>query len=258
MGKEKLRCSAKDCDDDTFFVDGNIAYVSYDGISVLQHNRVYDVFDKFISEYKPIRILEIGTAYGGLTLMLRDILDENHLQNSEVWTIDVIEMSSLNQQIEKGTKIKYTIKNYFSSNFDSLVDAEDIINFIKKEGKTLILCDGASKKNEFRLLSPHMKNGDVIMAHDYARDKSFFEKEVHNKIWYWHEIQDSDIEKSCSEQNLLDFYKEEFEKIVWVCKIKSEDITKSEEIVEKNLEDEELFNELLSIIKYILHKYKKI
>lgn len=58
------------------------------------------------------------------------------------------------------------------------------------------------------------------MAHDYVKDKKTFEEFYMNKIWDWCEIMDSDINEICVEQNLIDYMKEEFEKIVWSCKIK--------------------------------------
>lgn len=47
-------------------------------------------------------------------------------------------------------------------------------SFIKREGTTLILCDGGSKINEFNILSKYLKSGDIIMAHDYVDTKENF------------------------------------------------------------------------------------
>jgi hypothetical protein len=41
-----------------------------------------------------------------------------------------------------------------------------------------------------------------------------------NKIWNWHEIQDSDIIDACEKYNLEPFMEQEFLQAAWVCKKK--------------------------------------
>jgi hypothetical protein len=120
-------------------------------------------------------------------------------------------------------KIQYNDENLFSYDYQSFKDEnskKQIYDFINEDGVCLILCDGGSKKNEFRLISPLLKNGDVIMAHDYSPNNLFFEDKMKNKYWNWMEIQDSDISNSCEGNNLLEFMFDEFITVGWVCKIK--------------------------------------
>ena len=65
-----------------------------------------------------------------------------------------------------------------------------------------------------------LKKGDIIMAHDYSPNSEYFEENINNKIWNWHEIKDTDIEDTVNECNLKPFMQEDFQKVVWVCKIK--------------------------------------
>ena len=51
----------------------------YGDLTIMQHTSIKDKFIRLITDIKPKKILEIGTSYGGLTLMLRDILDTNGL-----------------------------------------------------------------------------------------------------------------------------------------------------------------------------------
>jgi hypothetical protein len=96
-----------------------------------------------------------------------------------------------------------------------------LFDYINQPGLTIVLCDGGSKKNEFRLISSLIKEGDVIMAHDYAKNQDYFESNIKNKFWNWMEIQDSDINQSSNENNLNFLMQDEFEKVAWVCKQKS-------------------------------------
>ena len=65
-----------------------------------------------------------------------------------------------------------------------------------------------------------LKNGDIILAHDYAFDDTTFQSKIKGKYWNWHEISESDILASVEKHNLKPYMQEIFEKAVWVCKIK--------------------------------------
>ena len=67
----------------------------YENLIISQHESVGSVFDKLIKQIKPKRILEIGTADGGLTLMLKDLLNDNGLNNSIIRTYDILEQTNL-------------------------------------------------------------------------------------------------------------------------------------------------------------------
>jgi hypothetical protein len=101
-----------------------------------------------------------------------------------------------------------------------LENGDEIIDFITSEGTTLVLCDGGSKKNEFRLLSNLIKKGDVIMAHDFSPNEEYFIDNMLDKKWNWMEIQDSDINQSVIVNNLKPYMSELFLDVAWVCKMK--------------------------------------
>ena len=193
----------------------------YKGLAISQHELVGEVFNELIKKIKPKQVLEIGTSFGGLTLLIRDILNNNGLNETKLITYDVNEPQYLRPHINELCNIDIRVKNVFNYQYDNLIDVEEIKQIIQSEGTTLVLCDGGSKKNEFRLLSDYLKKGDVIMAHDYAPNEIYFNENIKNKIWNWLEIQDSDINDSCVKNNLLPYMYEGFKKVVWVCKIKN-------------------------------------
>lgn len=195
---------------------------TYRGTTILQHDDISEKLTLLFSEVKPSRVLEIGTSYGGLTILIRDLLDSLDLKDTDFRTYDVVETSRhyLLEDIANGKKIDFRIENIFNHMYDQLIDENEIPNYIKQEGPTIIFCDGGSKKNEFNILCPHLKIGDIIMAHDYSPNSEYFETYIKDNIWNWHEIQDSDIEESVKKYNLKPYMQEEFQKVVWVCKIK--------------------------------------
>jgi predicted O-methyltransferase YrrM len=192
----------------------------YNNILIQQHKNVGKSFTKLLNEVKPKRILEIGTASGGLTLLLRDILDELSLNDTILRSYDVIDKHYLHEQISNGKNIEVIIKDVFNHQYSELKEKNEIIDFIQGDGVTVVLCDGGSKKNEFNILSNYLKHGDIIMAHDYSPNDELFNQKIKDKIWNWLEIQDSDITDCVERNNLSPFMVEEFMDVVWVCKIK--------------------------------------
>jgi cephalosporin hydroxylase len=192
----------------------------YNNILIQQHKNVKNVFTQLVNRIKPKRVLEIGTASGGLTLLIRDILDESSLHDTSLRSYDVIDKHYLHDQIKNGRNIEVIIKDVFNHQYNELKERDEIVNYIQDDGVTLVLCDGGSKKNEFKILSDYLKIGDVIMAHDYAPNEEYFQEHIHGKIWNWLEIQDSDINDACLKNNLVPYMDDDFKQVVWVCKIK--------------------------------------
>jgi hypothetical protein len=225
--KQHLFCSGEECLKDDFFNtnlrNGIVTHASYKGLSIEQNPNIIDVFNTLISEYKPSRILEIGTFHGGLTFIVRDLLDLNNLHNSDVLTYDV-NLPSFVTQVLDDKKITIKVKNLFSDtylDFKSIDSRQELFDFINQDGRTIVLCDGGSKKNEFNLISSLLKTGDIIMAHDYSPNNEYFESNIKNIYWNWLEIQDSDIESPCEQYNLKPLMSDDFIKVAWVCKIKN-------------------------------------
>jgi cephalosporin hydroxylase len=196
-------------------LEENDSISSYDGWAAQQNPNTFEVFHNFIGNVKPKRILEVGTALGGLTRFIKytcDILD----LDCHVLSYDIIDHSWYQELKDSGIDMR--IENIFNGDYSEV--KQEVIDFIQQEGTTIILCDGGSKIHEFKLLSNYVKSGDFIMAHDYAENREVFENQIYLKVWNWHEISDSDIRQSCEENNLEIFDKETFENVAWTCRKK--------------------------------------
>jgi cephalosporin hydroxylase len=191
----------------------------YKGYSAQQHDDAFDVFRKFLTDIKPARVLEIGTAGGGFTLFIRDVLNEIGLQDVPIKSFDVVDPGWYDKIRENNINI--IIENCFDQAYINIEKPDHLIPFIQQPGTTLVLCDGGHKIGEFNALSPHIKVGDFIMAHDYVDTWENYKENYVDKIWNWCEIEEkyiADISKECN----LEFYnKEIFDKVVWVCKRKT-------------------------------------
>jgi hypothetical protein len=193
-------------------------HTAYKGYTAQQVDDFYPTIKKFLEEVRPARILEIGTAGGGFILAVKDILNEMGLSNVPVKTFDVIE-----SPYYKGLRshnVEVNIENIFDQPYLNLVKPERIVPYIQEEGTTVVFCDGGHKIGEFNSIAPHIKTGDFILAHDYIDTWDNFQTNYRDKIWNWCEVEEKYIEKVSIEQGLESYNKEEFDKIVWVCKNK--------------------------------------
>jgi len=196
-----------------------IGATSYSGLTAMQVDNFKDVFEKFLKDIRPARILEIGTSSGGLTMALNDIMMSLEIPY-DIRTYDVNDQLWFWRLENDGIDVR--IENLFTPDYLNLdpEKIDDIRSFIQGPGTTVVMCDGGSKLNEFRLLSPLIKTGDFIMAHDYALNPQFFEENINGIIWNWLEIHGDQIADVCVDNNLQDYMKDEFQNIVWACKVK--------------------------------------
>jgi hypothetical protein len=196
-------------------LNSNDSLSSFQGHMCQQFHGVYEIFYEFIKNIKPKRILEIGTSLGGFTTFLKIACNDLNL-DTNIRSYDIHRQSWADDMIAKGIDIR--TENIFSEQFLDI--KSDVKEYIQQDGTTIILCDGGYKIGEFNILSKFLKTNDIIMAHDYAPNPTYFQEHMKNKIWNWHEIQDSDIIDACEKYNLEPFMEQEFLQAAWVCKKK--------------------------------------
>jgi len=196
---------------------------NYKGLSMLQNPNVVNVFKELLMNVKPKRIIEIGTEYGGLTLLLSDLINELGLNETIIRSYDIKIPTFLLTHPEFNDKIEIVTKDLFSYQPFSLKpeSISELKDFMSEPGSNIILCDGGNKIGEFNVISDIIGEGDVIMAHDYAKNNEVFVERILDKIWNWNEISESDIIDSINKNNLNPFMEVEFENVAWVCKIKN-------------------------------------
>lgn len=197
-------------------LDENDSLSAFKGHTAQQFHGAFEVFYEFIKETKPKRILEIGTALGGFTTFLKIICDELSL-DTNIRSYDIHSHPWYDDIVKLGVDLR--VENIFSDGFLDM--DQEVKDFIKQDGITIVLCDGGWKIGEFNLISNYIKTGDFILAHDYAENREVFDERIYGKVWNWLEIQESDIYDSCIKNNLHPYQKDVFENVAWVCKIKN-------------------------------------
>jgi hypothetical protein len=198
-------------------LEANDSLSAFSGHTAQQNHGAFKVFYDFIKDVKPKRILEIGTSLGGFTTFLKIVCDNLNL-DTNIRSYDINRHSWYDDIIKLGVDIR--VENIFTEGFKDF--SEEVKEYIRQDGATIVLCDGGWKIGEFNVISKYIKNNDFILAHDYAENKEVFETKILNKIWNWHEIQKSDIQNSIDSNNLIEFLPEIFSNVAWGCFIKQD------------------------------------
>ena len=179
----------------------------YNGIQMSQVLGVYLALNpNYISEFD--NIIEIGTYNGGLTSWLYD----NKNPNAMVVSYDID--GKINHT--KRTDIDFRVEDCFEEKAFN-----DIISYIQRPGKTLFVCDGGDKPKEFNTFSEYLKSGDIIIAHDYAKNTEYWK--FVTDYWQWPYESDTNYDsiKDAVIKNELEPYRDdEFNFYLWTSYIK--------------------------------------
>ena len=189
----------------------------YDGIKNQQNPLSFSLFKKFFENNDEIElVIEIGSGFGGFSAFLKD----QSIQHDFKFVTYEFNENKHKSILSLGRNIDCR-----NSNATSPFTLKEISDLLNSHKKCLILCDGNNLKLEFEKVSPLLKEGDIIMAHDYAPNKEIFNSKYKGKIWDWMEISDADIDKSCKDNGLQDAFVK-FNKAAWLCKQKGSSIIK--------------------------------
>jgi cephalosporin hydroxylase len=178
----------------------------YNDIPISQVLGIYNLFNKeYFKDFSTI--IEIGTYNGGLSSYVFD--SKNDECKFVTYDID----GEINIAKNKRNDIDFRIGDCFEEK-----QFNEIIDLIKRKDKTLLICDGGDKVQEFNLFSKYLKIGDVVIIHDYKHDTS---NDLWNQIcefWQWpygHQSSYEDIKHSIFENGLEEYKNKESNFFLW-------------------------------------------
>jgi predicted O-methyltransferase YrrM len=190
-----------------------MSYAIIDNLIAAQVPKALELFLTIIKDFD--LIIEIGTHRGAFSIWLYNNKNLNCKFKTFEINPNLIEMSNTYKSV-----IDIKITDCFSEEAIT-----DIKNLIKTHGKTLLLCDGGSKNEEFILYSKYLKPNDVIMLHDYSHDNN---KQKYKEIAIKHNWPNGYescfevIKQSVKDNNLQMFLYDEFLNVLWGSFIKKE------------------------------------
>jgi cephalosporin hydroxylase len=178
------------------------------GTHLAQNENILKYINNFLNKTRPKNIIEIGTYYGGLSIVFQLY---SIAYDSKFVTFDIKKFTEGNK-VFSSLGVDQRIMNVFEN-----IDV--IEKLVKSEGTSLVFCDGGNKIKEFNLFSDFLKPGDYILAHDYARNFCYFLNFMLDKTWNWAEIMYKDIDKACQKNNLVECFTE-LQDVAIVCRKK--------------------------------------
>lgn len=186
----------------------------YCGLKAQQNHNALNVFRAFFAAHPDIDlVLELGTGNGGFAIFLKDECDK-------------LGAKFVTYENDPGRLADHAHEEFARRNIDvrqlNILSPEGLqsaLAELRASKRAMVLCDGGDKMSEFRLFAPHMRVGDLLMAHDYAPNSTVFNTEYMNKIWNWHETDDSGTIAARTAANLVPYYPD-FNSAAWLCTIK--------------------------------------
>ncbi len=171
-----------------------------------QRPEVFDAFRDFIEKETPSLILEMGTAFGGLSLSL---FESSSVISCKFITYDIVENSTSSQLRKYG--VDFRIENIFNDDYSLKESFLEYFDTFKSP--RLILCDGGWKIGEFNAFSKVLREGDILMAHDFAYNQEDYDT---HSIWGWNEIMEKDIIESMKQYKLSYYKMNIWHHLAWV------------------------------------------
>jgi hypothetical protein len=206
--------------------DGSEKDVNFE-LFAAQNFNINSSFNKLFSflslQNKPVKIIEIGTFKGGLTVIL-DTFAKAHNLDYSLCTYDITDrlISKDVKEIFEELKVELTIKDVFSDDGKEIIDLISNPDYI-----TVLFCDGGKKAEEVSKFSKSLKTGDIILGHDYGFDAQEFQK----KEWNAYELSFSQVASAYNSSNLRFLFKDLMEDSVWFCARKTNPVGKTLQIL---------------------------
>lgn len=190
--------------------DDELSRSPYREFLACQRPEVFDAFRTFIEEEKPELIVEIGVAYGGLSLSL---FESSSFYNCKFIAYDIVENSTSSKLRRYG--VDFRIENIFNEEYKHFYSLKKYFlnEFNSYKGKKLILCDGGNKVGEFNAFAKLLNVGDLLFSHDFSYDQEDYEN---HSIWGWNEIMEKDIIDSMNNFHLSYYKMNIWHPLAWV------------------------------------------
>ena len=196
----------------------------YNGNIVQQHINAPVAIESLIEATKPDRVIEVGTAWGGLTMIIRDILDNSGLESTSLRTYDIEKKTGA---FDRNERITFSVENIFKIETVGVkkgamenvggtysLECETVRKYLQDPGVVIAFVDGGNKAAEFNALAKWLKKGDVMLTHDYIDTTENFLDNYKHSIWHWQEIKFSDIENAVTTNGLEKYMDETMQPVV--------------------------------------------
>jgi cephalosporin hydroxylase len=198
--------------DITRYLTGNGTFEFF-GLKLLQIPDALVKISTLLQTTRPAKIIEFGTGFGGLSILFHLY---SKINKCKFITYD---FQSIRKDILDGELMDFRNKDLLTP--ETIVEVEEEIS--ETNGSVMLFCD-ALKCDEVNRYAPNLRLGDIVLMHDYCRDKDSIRFKEIAQIHNWTAPQEqyiSRIEQSLIDNGIDVLFHDEFEDVYWFCGIKS-------------------------------------
>jgi len=147
------------------------------GVQCSQFAVDFVLWEKLFNQYDDITTLvELGTLHGGFSLFL---LLQCIQRGIEFSTFDIATQEQAKKLIDRGIMKSGSESNLgeflsldkycnIGDIFEELKDT--VVEKITADGRVLLFCDNGKKIKEIEMFSPYLKDGDLLVVHDWGTE----------------------------------------------------------------------------------------
>ena len=144
-------------------------------VQVVHESKGIEIIKSIVSKFDPELTLELGTSWGGLTMVLRDAAPK-----AELYSYDRKTKSRTPTGLLKRHKNVHVI-------FCDLLKKpyKPLVEMCKDKRKKVLYCDNGNKTTEAIWYGSYLRVGDMIGVHDWPYEVSFDFRtlnQIHRKI----------------------------------------------------------------------------
>lgn len=167
------------------------------GRKMMQTERAVWLWEKILSQIEFKRIVEIGTSSGNFSLYLFLLCIES---GARFYTYDKRHyLSKLVTKRFKNISLVKELTNFggYFSKLNVFENEKLVADVIQQEGKTILFCDGGNKIREYNTFVKYLKNGDIVVVHDWMSE--IFPEQLEYKL-------EPIFAEECKEEGMTKFF----------------------------------------------------
>ena len=137
---------------------------------------------RIVKEFNPQLIIELGTSWGGVTLILHECNPDAELYSYDIECPRKPNKSMFNNNVH------FHLKDILSSELDEL------IHLCSDNKRKVLYCDNGNKIKEIQMYAPFLNKGDILGVHDW--DKEITYEDVKEELKNFEPIEQELFEKN--------------------------------------------------------------
>jgi len=127
-------------------------------VVVVHEAKAIPQIQRIVYNFNPELIIELGTSWGGITLVLHECNTKAKLHSYDINCPRKPDKSLFNKNVH------FHIKDILTT------PSTEIIDLCRKDCKKILYCDNGKKIEEVKLYGSELNKGDMLGVHDWGKE----------------------------------------------------------------------------------------